>query len=64
MQEDKTLIIEESPWAYYYKHAHHIAPAERQQCQDKLAQLAMPHLHMVLTTSGVQVGRRHPIHRS
>lgn len=37
-----------------------MAPHTRAECQAALAPLDLPHLHIVLHTSGVAVGRRHP----
>lgn len=54
------LVIEDSPWAYLLRHSCHVAPSTRAECQAALAPLDLPHLHVVLHTSGVAIGRRHP----
>lgn len=54
------MIIEDSPWAYLCRHAVHIAPDLRALCQTELAQLKLPEFTIILGTSGIEVGRRHP----
>ena len=62
-QQDGPLLIEDSPWAYVAKHTGQITPQQRDACHAQLAQLVLPDLTLVLHTSGVAVGRRHPHHR-
>lgn len=57
---DEALLVEDSPWAYFQRHVQHLPAATRSQCQAELATLTLPHLTLVLHTSGVAVGRRHP----
>jgi hypothetical protein len=55
------LLIEDSPWAYYSRHSTHMPAQQRATCQAKLTTLTLPHLTLVLRTSGIEVGRRHPL---
>ena len=55
-------VVEDSPWAYFQRHCHHLPSDVRLQCTTAMAPLTLPHLTIVLHTSGVGVGRRHPTH--
>ncbi len=57
------LLIEDSPWAYVAKHSGQITSQQWDACHAQLAQLMLPDLTLVLHTSGIAVGRRHPHHR-
>ncbi len=59
----EAVIIEDSPWAYFQRHIQHLPADVRSNCQSELARLTLPHLTLVLHTSGVTVGRRHPTAR-
>ena len=61
--QQSATVVEESPWAYLAKHTCQITPQVRDACHAQLAQLTLPDLTLVLHTSGVAVGRRHPHHR-
>ena len=52
--------MEDTPWAYLARHSVHVEPSVRQQAHRLLAPLALPAYHIVLHTTGVTVGRRHP----
>ncbi len=56
------LLIEESPWSYLAKHAHHLDAPTRAACNAALAPLVLPTLTVSLHSSGREVGRRHPLH--
>ena len=60
---EEALLIEDSPWAYLTKHATHLPPDHRATCRSELAALQLPHLTIVLHTSGRAVGLRHPLFR-
>jgi hypothetical protein len=59
----EVVLVEESPWSYLAKHSTHVTPQTRSACHAVLAQLVLPDLTFALHTSGVSVGRRHPLHR-
>ena len=58
------LLVEDSPWAYLRRHAVHLAPDVRARCHAALATLLLPDFTVILNTSGVEVGHRHPIYRN
>ncbi len=55
------LLIEDSPWGYYHRHVHHLTAAQRNASQTALSALTLPDVTISLHTSGVTVGRRHPL---
>lgn len=57
--DPRALLIEDSPWAYLCRHAVHVPPETREQCHKVLAPLKLPDFTVILTTSGVEIGRRH-----
>jgi hypothetical protein len=59
-KDQRALIVEDSPWAYLCRHAVHVAANVRERCQAILAPLKLPEFTIVMTTSGIEVGRRHP----
>ena len=54
------LLLEDTPWAYLARHSVHMDLSTRQAAHRMLAPLTMPAFHIVLHTTGVTVGRRHP----
>ncbi len=54
------LLVEDTPWAYLARHSVHIEASVRQEAHHTLAPLTLPAFHIVLHTTGVTVGRRHP----
>ena len=56
--DPRALLIEDSPWAYLCRHAVHMAPAAREKCHLTLAPLKLPDFSIILSTSGVEIGRR------
>lgn len=55
------VLVEDSPWAYYHRHVHHLPTSTRTTCQATLSSLTLPDVTIALHTSGVTVGRRHPL---
>jgi hypothetical protein len=58
---EEALLVEDSPWAYYQRHVHHLPADVRNACQTTLSTLTLPDVTLALHTSGVTVGRRHPL---
>jgi hypothetical protein len=58
--EGPARIIEDTPWAYLTRHSVHVDVHTRQAAHKLLTTLPLPTFHIVLHTSGVTVGRRHP----
>ena len=54
------LLVEDTPWAYLTRHSVHVETSVRQAAHRLLAPLTLPAFHIVLHTTGVTVGRRHP----
>ncbi len=59
-EEGPALLVEDTPWAYLARHSVHVERSVRQQAHRLLAPLTLPAFHIVLHTTGVTVGRRHP----
>ena len=60
--QPQALLIEDSPWAYLCRHAVHVPADVRQRCHLAMTHLRHPDFTIVLGSSGVEVGRRHPAH--
>jgi hypothetical protein len=58
--EGPACLIEDTPWAYLARHSVHVDVHTRQAAHKLLTSLALPTFHVVLHTTGVTVGRRHP----
>lgn len=59
----RSYLVEDSPWAYLTRHLPGIAPQDHAAHLAELAGLTPPTFTILLHTSGVAVGRRHPLHR-
>ena len=57
-------IVEDSPWAYYSKHAAAMPPDQRHHFSTRLAQLTLPELTIILHAAGRTIGLRHPCHHT
>ena len=58
------VLVEDSPWAYLARHAHHLHTTKQADLRATLSPLHLPTLTIILHSSGRAVGRRHPSFRS
>lgn len=62
--QPQSYVIEDSPWAYLTRHLSHIPPQDHASYRAQLTHLDPPTFTIILHTSGVAIGRRHPLHRT